>query len=621
MAKPINMAKMQLQLKNGLEKTIDKIDSNHSKTFDDTYKNINAELEKFYSQHGLSKETIGILSQNPQFALGISDVIKKSDQEIQGLFQNYKQSLGGNLVNSYNTGFASRIWEAEVSHSIIFDVGRQPLPMVQDLLLNKEQFGYTLGERIKGLSDGTKKTVGDWLEASMLSGNTIKETTSGIRDIIGYNIDGSRVNGALARAKTITRTEMRRAYNTAQDHANNELEDLGIKSYAIWRSTLDSRTRLYHLAADSQYRGEVRKNKFLVGGEMCDHPQDGSLSAWNSINCRCYVEYTSEPNNKITRAVRNGEKTPKGTRQMPENMDSSDWMNWKAKRLQEMGLDTEPFGNSPFPIPKSGSSIEVIPKPKIVLPKQKPVEPPIEIKPVPVTRTIPKFTGKDLTEAQKDISLKATSKVQEDLPIMNHEVKTYNVFKRQNRTMGFTAQGFDLQTVKDADGLFSHYSAIFHDNYIEFNKFHFPDTEQGLKSLQHTTFHELGHAYTNKLQQKQIYELIESEENSIVKSWLKQMVEDPKKPLDIDLDMRDNVRILNQRITKLNRLTRTHENSYAFSLSREELNKFYNDVSEYARQSNSELWAETFAEYYKGTLKEPYLSKFLKVLNETKGIK
>ncbi len=334
-----DLKKEQLNIKNESEKVIDTFTTENEKEFKKATSEITLMLNEFYDQFNLSEETIKILQNNPEFAIGINDIQSKTDDQIKSLFTNFQETFGEVATSSYARGFASRIWEAEISNSIIYDIPIQPLPYVEDLIMNKEIFNYTIGERITSLSGETLKRVRDSLESSLRIGRPIKESAKEVRDIIGYTVEGKRQKGALARANRIAKTETRRAYNTAQNAANNELVKLGVESSEIWRATLDRRTRPYHLAADGQAKGQVVEDKFLVGGEECDHPQDSGLSARNSINCRCYVEYTTEPDEKTLRAVRDKEKLPSGRRAMPKNLEDASWKEWRERRLKQLKIN------------------------------------------------------------------------------------------------------------------------------------------------------------------------------------------------------------------------------------------------------------------------------------------
>lgn len=99
--------------------------------------------------------------------------------------------------------------------------------------MNKEIFDFTIGDKITSLTGETLTKVKDSIESSLRIGRPISETTKEIRDIIGYTVEGKRQKGALARANRIAKTETRRAYNTAQNAANEELKDLGVESVEI----------------------------------------------------------------------------------------------------------------------------------------------------------------------------------------------------------------------------------------------------------------------------------------------------------------------------------------------------------------------------------------------------
>ena len=336
----INKKKEQLKIKGELEKNIELTVNGNTRDFNSYNLKLQEQLKEFYERFNISEETISTLVQNPQFALGIKNLKEQTNESIKSLFHNYEQATQQNMITSYNTGLAARIWEQEVTQSIIYESSKQALPFVEDLLFNKKINKYTIGDRIKGLSSSTQKAASDWLESSLLNGNSFKETTMGVRDIIGYTVEGTRQKGALARATRITKTEMRKAYTTAQHLANEDLVNLGVESKEFWSATLDRRTRGYHLAADYQEKGSVIPNAFLVGGQTMKYPLDPAGSAANVINCRCYVEYTTEAPKDITRAVREseGNKKLKIRRPLPVNLKDASWKKWKKQRLGEMGI-------------------------------------------------------------------------------------------------------------------------------------------------------------------------------------------------------------------------------------------------------------------------------------------
>lgn len=93
------------------------------------------------------------------------------------------------------------------------------------------------------------------------------------------------------RGDTIGRTEALASLNAAQHEALQQLVDTGRVSRnqirRTWDATLDARTRLAHIMADSQTVGI--DEDFNVGGRLMKHPGDPRGGPENVINCRCVV--------------------------------------------------------------------------------------------------------------------------------------------------------------------------------------------------------------------------------------------------------------------------------------------------------------------------------------------
>jgi len=90
-----------------------------------------------------------------------------------------------------------------------------------------------------------------------------------------------------ARATLIARTEVGGALNAgAIASIKHTYEGTDLKPTKVWQSVLGPTTREEHADADGQ---EVPvDDKFTVGGELCDHPGDVSLSIGNRANCQCF---------------------------------------------------------------------------------------------------------------------------------------------------------------------------------------------------------------------------------------------------------------------------------------------------------------------------------------------
>jgi len=98
----------------------------------------------------------------------------------------------------------------------------------------------------------------------------------------------------FARASIIARTETHRASTYASNEViNSAQENYNLTYLKEWVPTLDARTRPEH-AAMAGSKPIAMDDKFYVGGEHLDRPNDIDASPENSINCRCYLEYVLE---------------------------------------------------------------------------------------------------------------------------------------------------------------------------------------------------------------------------------------------------------------------------------------------------------------------------------------
>ena len=131
------------------------------------------------------------------------------------------------------------------------------------------------GQRIAGVNDTTLKRIRAVLENGVKEGLGIEEIARNMQESTAIH---------RVRARAIARTEIVSASNKGSLLG---AQSTGLQLKKEWISTRDRRTRPDHLDADGQI---VDFNeKFNVGGEEAEYPGDPSLSAANSINCRCAV--------------------------------------------------------------------------------------------------------------------------------------------------------------------------------------------------------------------------------------------------------------------------------------------------------------------------------------------
>lgn len=151
------------------------------------------------------------------------------------------------------------------------------------------------------LQRSIRKEVGK----AIITGISEKELTQRLK-----NID-SAFNSVFARAQATARTEVFRAHSFANSESINNAKSSGLGGDEVWDAVLDNRTRLDHRRMEGRKKKKRGKNKgyfILPNGERALYPRDPNLSAEQSINCRCLVEFRIlgfEPTTKFVRFSNN----------------------------------------------------------------------------------------------------------------------------------------------------------------------------------------------------------------------------------------------------------------------------------------------------------------------------
>jgi len=142
------------------------------------------------------------------------------------------------------------------------------------------QVNTTTGKRIaKAISDSQAADIAAQLEVGTGAGEGIDQIAKRIQGVFKVR---------RKEARTIARTEILKASQTAQLEG---FELSGVVEKKQWNTSLDAAVRDEHAYAEGQIR--VLGAPFDLAGEAADAPGvgagGGSLSAGNSINCRCFV--------------------------------------------------------------------------------------------------------------------------------------------------------------------------------------------------------------------------------------------------------------------------------------------------------------------------------------------
>jgi hypothetical protein len=151
-----------------------------------------------------------------------------------------------------------------------------------------EQFNADL---ITGLTSEIRNKINAILRRAVLGGLTFQQA----QNEIGRSLTSRGAFSSIAgRAEAILRTELLRVQSQAtqmrMEQQNKQMAAAGYELLKAWLATNDTRTRATHRIAGTKYGEENAigvDEEFTVGGEKCLYPRDPSLSAKESVNCRC----------------------------------------------------------------------------------------------------------------------------------------------------------------------------------------------------------------------------------------------------------------------------------------------------------------------------------------------
>lgn len=133
---------------------------------------------------------------------------------------------------------------------------------------------------LQDINDTTRNRLATALQQGIEEGESIRDLQDRLSSVLGSS-------ATKARALGIARTETTSAMGSGSLESLRQLADDAVVSGKVWIATLDQNTRDDHLAADGQEVGV--DEPFIVGGEEAMYPGDPSLSAAQSVSCRCAV--------------------------------------------------------------------------------------------------------------------------------------------------------------------------------------------------------------------------------------------------------------------------------------------------------------------------------------------
>lgn len=176
----------------------------------------------------------------------------------------------------YDASFFHYAWAIDQTTGLRLSYGRVNIDAIRENLaspmyhISMQRYGQTARINIRAA-----------LNNGLIRGQGYREMMRDLRHTMGV----TRSN-----AMRIVRTEGQRAANAGTVAAYAQAEGEGVEGQTVWVATKDSETRDTHQAMDGRPR-EDDGMFHLPDGDICEYPLDASLSAANSINCRCTTRY------------------------------------------------------------------------------------------------------------------------------------------------------------------------------------------------------------------------------------------------------------------------------------------------------------------------------------------
>lgn len=176
----------------------------------------------------------------------------------------------------YDEAFFRYAWSIDQTAQVRLAYGRLNIRAIRANLANRE-----FADSLRRYSPMQRARIREALNNGLVRGQGFPAMMRDIKEALSMS------RGDAIR---IVRTEGQRAANAGTAEAFAEARGEGVKGKEIWMSTLDAVTRDQHIVMDQQVRGDDGLFQF-PNGETAPHPLHSSLSAGNSVNCRCVMRF------------------------------------------------------------------------------------------------------------------------------------------------------------------------------------------------------------------------------------------------------------------------------------------------------------------------------------------
>lgn len=264
-----------------------KLEANSIPKIKAIFKNMANDAESIYRKNGNINSTELANNYYPEFLKEIRDVMRKTIKEFSFNLREDLQQKGLNFGIDFET---KEITDPKV---------KDKLKEVNTQLQESATF-FTANEserQAKYITETNAKEILLAISQEEIKFNNQKALPEWI--IIARNIKINLLDKSEARTELIasqvvglTESWVRQEEAELIDEAELEIDGEAIEVFKTLLAILDGKTRTTHAEADLQ---QVKVNDyFLIGGYRAKYPRDLNLPAEESINCRCFADYSNK---------------------------------------------------------------------------------------------------------------------------------------------------------------------------------------------------------------------------------------------------------------------------------------------------------------------------------------
>lgn len=198
----------------------------------------------------------------------------------------------------YEAAFFRYAWAIDQTGGVRLDYGRLNIRAITASLRTAD---YT--EALRRYTTVAQIRIRQAISNGLIRGQGFRAMMDDLRRALGMT---------RGDAFRIIRTEGMRAANAGTIEAFDRAREEGVRGDIVWVATIDGRTRDQHISTDGQVRGDDGVFN-LPNGDTGVAPLAPTLSAENTVNCRCTTRFEIEGYEPALRRTRDAGLIPQQT--------------------------------------------------------------------------------------------------------------------------------------------------------------------------------------------------------------------------------------------------------------------------------------------------------------------